>query len=127
MRLFDDAEIARRVMDEQVPITACPTSNVLIGICPDIASHPIGRQLREGFLVTVNSDDPAAFKIDVATEFAAVVAGHGLGVEGLRRLSLNSVEASFLDDADKARLRTEFSAECDRLLGPSIDDSLVPG
>ncbi len=118
MRLFDDPELARRVIAERIPITACPTSNVQIGICPDIPSHPVGRQLKEGALVTVNADDPAAFQIDVATEFAAVVAGHGLGVEGLRMLSLNSVEASFLDAPDKARLRAKFSAECERILEP---------
>lgn len=120
MRLLDDAEVAERVIEERIPVTACPTSNAFIGICPDLPSHPIARQLDAGVLVTVNSDNPAAFQVSAASEFAAVVAGHGLGVEGLRTLSLNSVEATFLDDADKARLRTEFSAECNRLLGTSM-------
>lgn len=116
MRLFDDPEVAGRVIRNQVPITACPTSNVLIGICRDVASHPVGRQIREGALVTVNSDNPCAFRIDAASEFAAVVSAHGLGFDGLRTLSLNSVESTFLVESEKAHLRAEFESECDTLL-----------
>ena len=61
------------VVDRQIPLTVCPTSNVVIAnAVADVASHPIARQRQLGVPVTVNSDDPGMMRFDIADEYAAV-------------------------------------------------------
>jgi adenosine deaminase len=56
----------------------------------------------------VNSDDPAYFGGYVLENYRAVRDVLGLGREPLVRLAANAIEASFLDDAGKQRLRDEL-------------------
>ncbi len=79
--------------------------------------HNIMRMVEAGLNVTVNTDDPAMFKTDIAHSFAALFADTGWGLAEARRLSLAGVEASWLDDSDKRALRAAFTAELDRLDG----------
>ena len=61
------------------------------------------RLLDRGLCVTVNSDDPAYFGGYLLENYLAVHEGLGLSRADLAVLARNSMEASFLDAADKAR------------------------
>lgn len=63
-----------------------------------------------GVLVTVNSDDPPMFGTDLNTEYAVAARLLDLDPAGVAALARNAVEASFLDDADKARIAAEIDA-----------------
>ena len=65
--------------------------------------------MARGLCVTVNSDDPAYFGGYVGDNFAAVQAGLQLSDDDLVQLARNSFEASFLDEATKARYQSELS------------------
>ena len=53
------------MVDAQIPLTSCPSSNVELEVVPTLEEHPFARQLAAGALVTLNSDDPAFFRFDV--------------------------------------------------------------
>jgi len=53
----------------------------------------------------VNSDDPAYFGGYLDANLDAITGACGLGEKQLDQLSRNSIEASFLPAAEKARLR----------------------
>jgi adenosine deaminase/aminodeoxyfutalosine deaminase len=79
-----------------------PTSNVRTGVCPSFAAHPLRPYFDRGLLVTLNSDDPALFGSDLANEFLLAHTQQGFTREELRRLAANSIQASFLPEAEKA-------------------------
>ena len=82
-RLLDDPELTAEIVDRQIPLTVCPTSNVMIAnVVPDVASHPYARQRELGVLATLNSDDPGMMRFDVADEYAAVAQGLPLQPRG---------------------------------------------
>jgi adenosine deaminase len=121
-RLLDDAELTRRVVDERVPLTVCPISNVVIAnVVPDVAHHPIGPQREIGVLVTVNSDDPGMTGSDIADDYQAVADAFGWDLETMEQLSLDAIDASWAPDDEKAALRSRFALEFDRL---RIDNGL---
>ena len=68
----------RRVAERRIGVTACPTSNVSIGIIGSIADHPLIRMRDAGVLVTVNSDNAEMFGVDVADELCSVRDAFGL-------------------------------------------------
>jgi adenosine deaminase/aminodeoxyfutalosine deaminase len=79
-----------------------PTSNVRTGVCPSFAAHPLRRYFDLGLLVTLNSDDPAFFGSDLASEYLLAHTEQGFSREELSRLAANSIRASFLPEKEKA-------------------------
>jgi adenosine deaminase len=96
IRSLEDPELVARLVDEQIPLTVCPLSNVLLGVVDSIEHHPLRRMLDAGLLVTVNSDDPAYFGGYVDDNFAALHTGLGLTDAEHETLVRNSLEAAFV-------------------------------
>ena len=113
--LLDDPALTARVAERRIGVTACPTSNVSIGIIGSVADHPIIRMRDAGVLVTVNSDNAEMFGVDVADELGNVRDAFGLTTAEIEDLCLAAVDASWLDESDKRSMRTEFVLEMDRL------------
>lgn len=115
-RLMDDAELTAKIAAERIPLTVCPTSNVVIAnAVPDVAAHPFARQREAGVLAMLNSDDPAMSRVDLGSEYGIVADAFGYDLEAMEDLSLDSIEAAFMDDAEKAATRAAFGAEFDAL------------
>ena len=112
MRLLDDPDLVARVVDEQIPMTSCPLSNVnLTHLIPVLAEHPFARQRELGVLATLNSDDPGMMGTDLADEYVQVAAAFGYDLDSMERISLDGIEASFAPAEQKAALRERFEAE----------------
>jgi len=101
VRSIEDARLVGRLVEEQIPLTVCPLSNVKLRVFPNLESHNLKRLLDRGLLVTVNSDDPAYFGGYVADNLQATTAALGLSREQQFLLARNSFVASFLPDASK--------------------------
>ena len=110
VRCADDARLVERLVEERIPLTVCPLSNVKLRVFPTLRQHNLKQQLDRGLLVTVNSDDPAYFGGYVGDNFAASTTALGLSREQLLALARNSFAASFLPDNQKRA----YLAEVDR-------------
>jgi len=105
VRSIEDERLVERLVEEQIPLTVCPLSNVKLRVFPNLKSHNLRRLLDRGLLVTVNSDDPAYFGGYVGENFRASAAALDLSREQLIQLARNSFVASFLpNDAKHAYL-----------------------
>jgi adenosine deaminase len=69
----------------------------------------------------LNSDDPTMFHTDIGREYVELCTALDYPPATVRTLVLTGVEATWLDDAEKAALRAGFTAELDRL-----DTELTP-
>lgn len=111
-----DPELTAEVIDRRIPLTVCPTSNVVItNVVPDVASHPLAEQRRRGVLATCDSDDPGMMQFDIADEYVAVASAYGYSLEEMEQISLDGIEASWLPDDGKVAMRSRFLGEFDAL------------
>ena len=101
VRSIEDERLVARLLEEQIPLTVCPLSNVKLRVFPNLRSHNLKRLLERGLLVTVNSDDPAYFGGYVADNFRDSAAALDLSREQLLQLARNSFVASFLPEESK--------------------------
>lgn len=108
VRAEEDPELLQRLIDEQVPFTVCPLSNLKLCVVDRLDQHNLARLLRQGAMVTVNSDDPAYFGGYVAQNYIACAQALGLSRKELGTLARNSITASFLPDAQKQALLGEL-------------------
>ncbi len=106
----DDPSVVDRLVQGQIPLTMCPLSNLKLNVFDRIEDHNLKRLLDAGVKVTVNSDDPAYFGGYVLDNYLAVAAGLNLTQQDLVQLARNSIEATFLPDADRAALLDELEA-----------------
>jgi adenine deaminase len=103
VRCEEDPELVKRLVQERVPLTVCPLSNVKLKVFKQMEDHNLKRLLEHGLCVTVNSDDPAYFGGYVLENYLAAQRGLGLSKDHLSQLARNSFEASFLAPPDKQR------------------------
>ena len=103
VRCAEDERLVARLVDERIPLTVCPLSNVKLRVFPSLEQHNLKRLLDRGLLVTVNSDDPAYFGGYVGDNLGAVATALALGPADLVTLARNSFVASFLPQAEKRR------------------------
>ena len=110
VRSADDPALVQRLIEEQIPLTVCPLSNLKLCVVDDLAKHNLADFLRQGVLVTINSDDPAYFGGYVADNYLAVAKALKLSRSELAQLADNSIIASFLPIGRKAALRARVRA-----------------
>ena len=103
VRCLEDTDLVRRLVDEQVPLTVCPLSNVKLRVFDTLENHNLKQLLDAGLCVTVNSDDPAYFGGYIGENFLQTAAALDLDAEDIKRLAKNAFAASFLDDDEKRR------------------------
>ena len=116
LSLLRDPELTARVAAERVPLDVCPNSNVLIANkVGSLVEHPFRRMREAGLLVTLNTDDPAMTDLDLGKEYRSVAEALELSFEDMIAVALDGVEACWLDDDEKRRLRQRFEREIDEL------------
>ncbi|MGV8843193.1 MAG: adenosine deaminase [Pseudomonas sp.] len=93
VRALEDERLMQRIIDEQIPLTVCPLSNIKLCVFDNMRQHPILQMLERGVNVTVNSDDPAYFGGYVTENFAALYDGLGMSQDQAKRLAQNSLDA----------------------------------
>ena len=101
VRCAEDERLVDRLVEEQVPLTVCPLSNVKLQVFPTLQQHNLKQLLQRGLMVTVNSDDPAYFGGYVGDTFQAAATALQLSRADLVTLAGNSFKASFLPDDKK--------------------------
>ena len=110
----DDALIAR-LRDGRTPLELCPTSNLCLGLAPDLAHHPFDRLRRAGLELSVNTDDPALFDTTMSKELLRLSEAFDYTPEVLTGLVLAGVRHSFLPAAEKTALERAMRAEIEAL------------
>ncbi len=110
VRSQEDPSLVDRLVEERVPLTMCPLSNLKLHVVQRLEDHNLKRLLERGVMVTVNSDDPAYFGGYVLDNYVAIAEALGLTRKDLVQLARNSIVASFLPHGDKERLLDEIDA-----------------
>jgi len=110
VRSPEDQELVKYLVENQIPLTVCPLSNIKLCVFDRIEDHNIKQMLDMGIKVTVNSDDPAYFGGYMDENFIAIQEGLHLSREDLYQMSKNAFEASFLSPEEKQKRIDELDA-----------------
>lgn len=92
--LLDAGSVASRVLDEQIPLEVCITSNLQTKRW-DPGAHPFGQMYRAGFNVTLNTDNRLQSATTLADEFRLAADTFDLSDHDLIRIDQNATAAIF--------------------------------
>ncbi len=104
IRAVEDRALLDRLRERGVALEICPTSNVRLGLVSTMAAHPVGKFLKQGVPVTINSDDPVLLGTTLTGELAGIARAHHLGPEILANLQVTAARAAFLPAAGRKSL-----------------------
>lgn len=93
VRAIEDERLMQRLIDEQIPLTVCPLSNIKLCVFDEMKQHIILDMLDRGVKVTVNSDDPAYFGGYMNENFQAMFDHLGMTQRQAEKLIQNSFDA----------------------------------
>ncbi|MCP3672934.1 MAG: adenosine deaminase [Gammaproteobacteria bacterium] len=116
-RSMESEQLINRLRSEQIALTICPLSNLKLCVVDDLASHPIKKMLKQGLLVTVNSDDPSYFGGYLIENFNAIQESLNLSEDEIVTLIKNSFIGSFLTTKEKNKCIKEIDTYLDETQG----------
>lgn len=104
VRAIEDDAVLQLVIDRQIPLGICPSSNLALRVFPSLADHPVERLRKAGVRLSLNTDDPSLLGTNLPSEYA-LVANHFNWTEAvLKDTARTSIEASFANDDLKSEL-----------------------
>lgn len=99
-----DSALLERLKKDQIPLEVCPTSNIITkAYVSELSDHPIREMFDAGLNVTVNTDDPILFSIELNEEYENLVDKMGFSRDELLTLVRNNLMATFLPEHEKEK------------------------
>ena len=107
VRSIEDPELVKEIIDKDIILETCPSSNIATKIYENYESHPVKTLFDQGVKVTVNSDDPPFFNATIQGEYE-VMEDLGLNKDQLTSLTSNAISSSFCDENNKKKLLSKL-------------------
>ncbi|MDX1780348.1 MAG: adenosine deaminase [Thalassovita sp.] len=105
VRAIEDPALVDILAEREIVLEVCPGSNVILGLYPGFAAHPIARLRDAGVRVTVSTDDPPFFKTTMTREYEELERAFRWGAEDFTELNRIAIEAAFCDDETRKRIK----------------------
>ncbi len=96
VRSVEDPDLMRRLIDEEIVLEVCPTSNLCVGGVARLEDHNIQRLIDAGVKVTLNSDDPPMFNTTLTDEWIKCAKTFGWDSSTVEQLCRTAEEAAFV-------------------------------
>lgn len=97
-------ETIARVVDNNIALEICPSSNIALGLFKDLAHHPLTQLMKAGVQVSLNSDDPPFFRTTIGQEYDKIQQFHQFSDEQMREFTRMAIRAAFVDNKTKEQL-----------------------
>lgn len=103
LQIIYSPAVIQFVRERDVTLELCPTSNWLTNAIANIEDHPLKRLKNEGVAVTVNSDDPSVFGIDLTHEYRLLANRFQMTTHEFDQMNDRAAYASFIPLAQRQR------------------------
>src|SRR5262249_55845285 len=104
VRCVEDPTLLEHVTERRIGLELCPTSNIVLGVYPSLAAHPLHELWAAGARVTVNTDTPAIFDISLSSELGLLESAFAFSPAEVDAVIVNAFEVSFLPEEEKAAM-----------------------
>ncbi len=101
---FQDEKLMDTLRDRAIPLEICPTSNVITGkFMKKMSEHPIRTYYDRGMVVTLNTDDPVIFGIELNHEYNNLYIHLNFTLQEIVQIIRNGYTSSFMSEQDKVK------------------------
>ncbi len=104
VRAREDLSVIDLLINHNVTLEMCPTSNFQTGVISGLSQHPLWAYQQVGIRVTINTDDPSISSTTLTDEYLVASGVIGIPLRAIRQMVLTAAEAAFLPKAERQRL-----------------------
>jgi len=105
IRIVDHPEIIELLATRNIPLEISITSNYIVGAVPSLEAHPVCQLHKSGVPITISSDDPALFGIDLTGELEIYARICNAGPGDIIQRQLDALDHGFAPASDRAVVR----------------------
>ncbi|MDQ7024711.1 MAG: adenosine deaminase [Anaerolineae bacterium] len=106
--VLEDPALVQVLVDREITLEVCPSSNYLSGIVDSLEDHPLQALTRRHVLTTLNTDDPLLCNITLSDEIALVMAHMDITLDDIKQYMLRAARAAFLPPSEREDLIRQF-------------------
>ncbi|MGM0470953.1 MAG: adenosine deaminase [Bacillota bacterium] len=117
IRTIEDREVLAEVVEEEIPLEICPTSNLQTKVISDLESAPIRDYYELGIPITINTDNRTVSNTTLSQEYVKLHRQLDFSLAEIKELIINGLQAGFIEQSEKERLVAEFKAEFTTIKG----------
>jgi adenosine deaminase len=103
--------LLRYLVDNKIPIEACPLSNLRTKVVASMHEHPVKTYIDMGIPVSINTDDPKMFNNSLAEEYQSLKDTFNYSNEDIYHIIINSIQTTWLDQKEKENLILKFNED----------------
>ena len=108
---FESNELLEKLIDKNVLLEICPTSNVQTNSIKEYKDHPIYDFYKKNIKVCINTDNKTVSNITLNEEYEKLYNTFNFSIEDFKRMNMNALENAFLSDKEKEDLKIKLSGE----------------
>ena len=97
-------EAMEMLIDKDIVLELCPTSNIFLGLFKDMAEHPFPKFYEAGIKVSISSDDPPFMSTTLANEYKKVQEAYNYSNNTMNTITIMAINAAFVDQKTKDEL-----------------------
>ena len=102
--VIDDPDVLALAIEKDVLFEICPFSNWLTSTVQSTRDHPIRRIMEAGVAISINSDDPGIFGIELCDEYEMLHREHGFDEVEFNRINDLAAAHSFVPHDEKQKV-----------------------
>ncbi|MBQ9282735.1 MAG: adenosine deaminase [Treponema sp.] len=101
-----DSDLVKYLADSKIPVEVAPTSNVFTKkYVSKMSEHPVREMFDKGIAVTIATDDPLFFGVELLDEYWNLHSELRFTEEEIKQIILNSFDDSFLPEEEKSAFK----------------------
>ena len=108
---FESNELLEKLIDKNVLLEICPTSNVQTNSIKEYKDHPIYDFYKKNIKVCINTDNKTVSNITLNKEYEKLYNTFNFSIEDFKRMNMYALENAFLSDKEKEHIINILNSE----------------
>lgn len=104
VRCIEDEETMKMILENDITLEVCPTSNIQTKIYNNYKQHPLENLYKKGIKVTINTDNMTVSNTNLINEYNQIINNTNLNEEDIINMNINSINSAFISKLEKAEL-----------------------
>jgi adenosine deaminase len=110
IRSIEDASLIERLIESNIHLEVCPTSNQLTRVYPSLEEYPIHTLYKTGVSMSISTDGRAISAVDLNQEYQFMTNQYGWTINDLYRINTEAIKHSFATEEVKMAVQAKLDA-----------------
>ena len=105
-----DYKLLQQIIEKEILLEICPSSNVALGVVSDFKSHPVDKLRLMGVPLSISTDDPPYFSTNISEEYDKLKQTFCWDDGILHELNINSMNWAFCDSNTRNKIKNHLKS-----------------